>query len=552
MTVAAAQRAARGTLLAIGFRAVSFLATQWTLRRMNPVTLGQTAVQLEVGLALAICTAREGFRLVLTTSNTTSPPPRSVAWCTIPAGCLVALLYALYHAYGPRQCPPPPVFSFLATTSTKGAIITDFCQAGWYYSLAIVLELLAEPVVIYQLQRLHVAPKAAAESMAGLAKTIAVVVALQVLPSIGPVTAFGMAQCVYGASYSILLYASAAADADYCCWPAWKKRTSSTEDPGDATTSTTTTTANNTLWHTPTMQAVSIQTATGLVKFAITEGDRILLSTLADSYDQGVYAMASGYGGLVARLILQPTEETCRLLLSRSPTTTTAYRVYTVAVKAVVYLGLVCACLAVHYTALLLQLTAWDQHPGAHAVLTAYCVYTAVLAANGVTEAYVYSQSAAGSTTSNSGTALRLTVSHALSVSVLVALAVPAVQTYGTAGLVLANGVAMGGRVIGNVQYAMVRFNSTRRRRRLLVDVCPRPVVLLAFGMAFGITRWSEDVWKAQRQGQLVVAALQHVGIGAVCGLSILAVAFSVETEWKRQAYLLWKDEDGSGKEKGD
>jgi len=173
----------------------------------------------------------------------------------------------------------------------------------------------------------------------------------------------------------------------------------------------------------------------------------------------------SAYGGLAARLLLQPTEEACRLLLGRHDPRT----VYTVAVKGVLYVGCLFACIAVNYTSVLMRWTGWDQHEGAVAVLSAYCVYTAVLAANGTTEAYLY--------TKTESTALRLTISHACSALVVLLLAVPAVGRYGTAGLVWANCVAMVGRGMGNIHYSVQQFGSD-----VVYGLYPRPVVCVAFG----------------------------------------------------------------------
>lgn len=66
-----------------------------------------------------------------------------------------------------------------------------------------------------------------------------------------------------------------------------------------------------------------------VLKHVLTEGDKIVLArastvhvaqgdgTGGSLYEQGVYAIASGYGSLVARLLFQPLEESARLLFSK-------------------------------------------------------------------------------------------------------------------------------------------------------------------------------------------------------------------------------------------
>ena len=66
-----------------------------------------------------------------------------------------------------------------------------------------------------------------------------------------------------------------------------------------------------------TLELVIIFTLQGIFKHLLTEGDRIVLTALDDGYDQGIYAMASSYGGMASRLLLQPLGENARLLFSK-------------------------------------------------------------------------------------------------------------------------------------------------------------------------------------------------------------------------------------------
>ena len=52
-------------------------------------------------------------------------------------------------------------------------------------------------------------------------------------------------------------------------------------------------------------------------KHLLTEGDRIVLSVGASLHDQGVFVMAQNYGSLAVRVLLQPIEESSRLLFSK-------------------------------------------------------------------------------------------------------------------------------------------------------------------------------------------------------------------------------------------
>jgi len=53
------------------------------------------------------------------------------------------------------------------------------------------------------------------------------------------------------------------------------------------------------------------------IKYVLTQGDSLLIATLASLQDQGAYALASNYGGLIARMLFQPIEEASRNLFAK-------------------------------------------------------------------------------------------------------------------------------------------------------------------------------------------------------------------------------------------
>lgn len=202
-----------------------------------------------------------------------------------------------------------------------------------------------------------------------------------------------------------------------------------------------------------------------LLKHVLTEGDKIVLARAISQegghgsvgsnqggslYEQGVYAIASGYGSLAARLLFQPLEEAARLMFSklgaeeggvhqdeRPPPKTGASSARDVAqpsleiegsvrgpqggnggagddgrrllrermaallatlLKLVLTAGLVFVCFGFHYTETLLRLLLAGKGGGGSGgsravsevarVLSWYCVYVLFLAANGMCEAF--------------------------------------------------------------------------------------------------------------------------------------------------------------------
>lgn len=569
-TTSATRQAARGTMGAVALRLVSFLGTQWCYRRLDPVTLGRASVKLELLLTGVLFISREGFRLALTTATTKTTENAGTAWLTIPATAVLSATALLWHW----------------TATAQNGSDNDYRLAGILYCIAAALEGFAEPAVLYFLRHLSVAEKASAEGMAVLTKTATTVLALQYLASSWPVTAFGIAQIAYAVVYFVVLYGR--------LWMVIRNNNNnnnSRQQPRIALLSS----SWSSMFHGPTVYMTLIFTLQGILKLALTEGDRIVMALLADSYDQGVYAMGSAYGGLAARLLLQPTEESARLLFSRlaasnrrSSTSTSSGSPteidndtnrtnetakddnkdqanrrqkkprpdpllelsYTVFVKMVLYVGLIFSCLAVNYTHVLLHLLAgrkWGDNYEAVNVLSAFCVYTAFLAWNGMTEAFVYGVA------SSAADVGKISVAHAVT-GLLFAVAAPfAVARSGTVGLVAANCTAMLGRAFFSVQFAARYFATTEKPvsfvlARLLRQMFPAPLVLLSFSLAYFGTRVSANRMLNQvantEMGNVawLRLAVEHISVGAAFGIGILTLAYSLERDFRMRVQILWND----------
>ena len=144
-----------------------------------------------------------------------------------------------------------------------------------------------------------------------------------------------------------------------------------------------------------------LQTA---IKYVLTQGDSIIITSMATLHDQGAYALASNYGGLIARVLFQPIEESSRNLFAKlcaprsstniKPTIEGLTRTNNTLrdiLKFYNLLTLVSWAIGPSLAPLLLQLVAgskWSD-TGASEVLATYCYYIPLLALNGVTEAFV-------------------------------------------------------------------------------------------------------------------------------------------------------------------
>lgn len=536
-TFSVTKSAAQGTIATILLRLVSFVCTQWTFRKLDPTVLGQTSIQLELLLTTVLFVSREGFRMALT--RNISEHNWNVAWLSLPVVTVISGAALLWHVLSVGA----------AANEDNASSRTDFWYGGILYCVASCIEGWGEPAVLYALRRMNVALKASVEGAATVTKTFSTVLLLQALPQ-RPITAFGIAQVIYACTYTGILYARTFRNLP---WPArWSTRSLDSQ----------------------TCSLTLLFTLQGLFKHFLTEGDRFLLTWLSADYEQGVYAMGSAYGGLAARLLLQPLEENARLLWSRlagggrrSTTTSTntsrqqqsaksLQDSYTVLVKVVLYLGLIFGCMAVNYTGILLNVLAgrkWGSNAEAAAVLAGFCVYTAFLACNGMTEAFVYG---VASTAQDMG---QIGLVHTVVGLVFAVTAALAVGRYGTLGLVAANCLAMGLRSIYSVCYAANYFHKEQQHdpkaplsfgrilQRLVWQMLPHPVVLVAFGSSFAATRRSLMFFHEQvdgiPSGTMVwwKAVSSHVGVGAACAIGTLSLAYVLETSFRKRATSLYK-----------
>ena len=378
-------------------------------------------------------------------------------------------------------------FAARASAATAdGELHEDYRIAGILYCLASWIEGCGEPAVLFFLRKLEVPPRVEAEGVATLVKTVATATGVQALPASWSVTAFGLAQLAYSITYTSYLYARALLRSD------WKSSLppfslsvfSAGLDRGACYTTL-------------------VYTLQGFFKHMLTEADKLVLTIVADSYDKGVYAMGASYGGIAARILLQPLEENVRLLWSRQANNSKGdteypqelFRLYTTLVKLALYIGLVFACVAVHYTNLLLNILAgrtWGSNTEASNVLAAFCVYTAFLALNGMTEAFVY---AVGGGDTAAWEMTKLGLVHMVTGLTFAVAAFGLVTRYGTIGLVAANCVAMLVRSLYSLHFAGRYFSTKARlqeeRLSLRTKICPHPIVLIGFAVAWFATRSS-------------------------------------------------------------
>ncbi|KAL4874196.1 hypothetical protein BDV12DRAFT_182023 [Aspergillus spectabilis] len=140
-----------------------------------------------------------------------------------------------------------------------------------------------------------------------------------------------------------------------------------------------------------------------VVKHLLTQGDSMILAAMTSLQDQGIYSLASNYGGLLARILFQPIEESSRAIFSSLLSTKgnkgrnanvgaakahllNIMRGYMLISVLIIPLGPSLAPKALH----ILGGRRWTA-PEIHDLLALYCYYIPFLAFNGIGEAFVSS-----------------------------------------------------------------------------------------------------------------------------------------------------------------
>ncbi|KAH0562264.1 hypothetical protein GP486_003037 [Trichoglossum hirsutum] len=421
---ASAQGATFLILLQIGSRALTFGVNQVLLRYLSPELLG-ISTQLELYLISVLYFARESLRIALQRQswsyNTNQkpetksdggrrdakkameerekPPLKGSIDANSPAGELQTIVNLSYFSI---YFGVPLAFGlgklYLRSTTPEIRETPYFRESLDMYGVAIVFELITEPAFVVVQHKMFYKTRAMVETAATLVRclvTCGIVMLASVAKDDAGVLPFAVGQWAYASTLFFMYY-----------WQVWKIASNggfslismpiSSSDKSQYIMS---------YFSRPLLILGGSLFVQSAVKHILTQGDSLLIATFASLQDQGVYALASNYGGLVARMLFQPIEESSRNLFAKmlSPTTKdkkpdsgrvqSAANILADIIKLYVLISIVAAALGPEVAPVLLRIFAGSRwiSVGAGAVLSTYCYYIPLLALNGVTEAFISS-----------------------------------------------------------------------------------------------------------------------------------------------------------------
>lgn len=313
--------AAGGTLylilIQVASRALTFIGNQVLLRFLSPELLG-IAVQLELFSVFVLYFSRESLRVALqrqppVTDDEARDEGRTRKMGALRSQSIVNLSYLVV---------------------LLGSCLTLGCGYVWYnradpvvraspyfgsslllYGMATVIELLSEPAFVVIQHNLLYKARAQAETTAAIIKCFVACSTALLTRRLGwepSALPFAMGQCGYAVSLLFFYFHSVYPISNYEGFSLFLQSIE-----------------NNTSYlfsyfSKPQLSLAGTLYAQSIFKQLLTQGDALILSLFASLSDQGAFAFASNYGGLIARLIFQPIEESSRnafgKLLAKSST----------------------------------------------------------------------------------------------------------------------------------------------------------------------------------------------------------------------------------------
>ncbi|EGS20219.1 uncharacterized protein CTHT_0047350 [Thermochaetoides thermophila DSM 1495] len=314
-------------LLQVASRAITFVANQLLLRFLTAPLLG-VSTQLEVYYLSVIFFARESLRVAIQRQNSFAQngceQEKSTSNST-GAQAVVNLGYLSFALGIPLAVILGSLYlQSLSATTLQSA--PNLVVSLYIYGFAAVLELASEPAFVVMQTRLQFGTRATAESFATFIRCLVTLASaawgagrgLGVLP-------FALGQLSYGFGL-LVVYSwranSLAKSEGFSLLPRRIPQVSSNDKPTESKPEIGQSDAPPSpfvlsCFYRPTLQLASSMMAQSVVKHILTQGDMFLVSIFSTPTAQGVYALANNYGGLLARLVFQPIEESSRSYFSR-------------------------------------------------------------------------------------------------------------------------------------------------------------------------------------------------------------------------------------------
>lgn len=521
----------------IGSRALTFVVNQLLFRYLSPGTYG-IAAQLELFSVSILYFSRESLRVALQRQRgdggAADESEQSVGggWggskdkkeCYGPGRRMQEAVNISYIAIG-VGLPSTAIFSWLYLRKADIAVLeTRHIHISMHsYALATILELLNEPAYAIAQQQMLYRTRASAEFLGSFTRCM-VTCALAIYASRAKsdlgVLPFAIGQLSYALILNIVYLSKTL--------PICAQNSVSLLNKNIADSNSTYILSR---FSRPLITIAATFYGQSIFKQFQTSGDGYLIATLATLPSQGAYALATNYGGLLARVLFQPIEESSRSLFGRllpcipaqsstlKPTDRKAIAQAKTHLITFLHLYLFLTLLAITLgpplSPLLLRIVAGARWSTTEAptVLASYCYLIGLLAINGILEAFVTAVATPAQVGRQNLWMAGFSVAFAVTGWVVLR-----VLEMGARGLVVTNAVVMGLRIWWSLRFVRGYLTEVGDEGLVVGEMMPT-VGSWAVG---GATRWALGVVLEREDGGELRVLVQCGVLVGLCSFGIL------------------------------
>ncbi len=539
-------------------KVITFSLNNLLIRRTNPNIFGIAAVQLELFLSTLLFFSREGIRLALVRERIETPLALqkfiNLSWLPSFILALLLITYVFRCVYIDHTLQ----FGEVGIGDNKssfgvGKIDTEDATSLVIslYMLGALFEAWGEPWVNVYHSKMILTQKSLAETSAVFARSVCafLMVAEYKLGVLG----FGIAQAVYGLTYLLVMTSPSLASSalQYFDRPLTMGHFFFRRCADNETTKSTSSTITGYLesyFSLSTMYMAMTTTASSILKHFLTEADKIVLTLTRSSEEQGVFAVASNYGSLAARLLLAPIEESARVAFSKyhivemkeksgvgskekkkkkkktdqntNSTLQPMMSFFVQLVHIVLLIGSVMVIFGSNYVQVAVDImfpahkSPWNSAEVVNA-LVAYCFYIFILSLNGISEAFVYAVAPP-----SDFTGINITLIAGLIACILGNMAM---GSMGAAGIVLCGCLSYLVRIVFSFRYIYKYFDARCQGQEFVQSMTPK-MDILTIGILIGTYSVCYTSARCYNTGEKSLKDMAyHVGCGGMCFLVCVA-----------------------------
>lgn len=402
---------------------ISFGLNQLLLWITTPEILGKASIQFELYLSSILFLSREGIRLALLRENISID---KTDFSIIKRQQLVNLSWI-------PSCIIIIIILYLCIFQSNNVDLYILLM----YSFGALLESFGEPWVNLNLQESNLSPKLYAEVAGIMTKSIVTCLCLGILNL--DVYSFAIAQICYGFSYTIILAISSPFVKMRYCFPRFNN--------------------NHPFINLASFQMAIITTISSILKYLLTEADKIAMTFYSSNYDKGIFSVANNYGSLFARSIYLPLEDTSRIAFSKLCLSNShenkkeSLILFIRLLRFITFIGGIIIIFGPSNVRLLVNLVFSSQWRTSEMVasLQVYCIYLYILGINGITEAFVQA-------TAHLRGFRNANIGYVISSITFISFVMQFIEVYGTKAVILANSLSMGIRILFSYIYIAEYF----------------------------------------------------------------------------------------------